>query len=114
MYTVGQEVGIIRYGSWDHIQNQGIYTVTKSNKQRVHLVRNNDGYERIFSVITGKEKGSGNLRPADIITVNEYNRILERKRKEEEIRATWRAIQSCADKKDLEGLKAAIAVLEEV
>ena len=114
MYSVGDGVAVIRHGSWGRIQLQGLYRVTKSNKVRVHLQRESDGYERIFSAQTGIEKGSERYRSAEIISVDRYNRIKEFDELQEKIKAEWNLIQLYAKNKDLGALKEAIVNLESV
>ena len=114
MYTIGQEVAVIRHGSWGHIHLQGIYRVTKSNKVRVHLERVSDGYERIFSANTGIEKGSERYRSAEIVSVDRYRQIEKRQETEKSMKNIWNQIQSFASNKDLDGLKNAITNLESI
>ena len=114
MYTVGQEVAVIRHGSWGHIQSQGKYKITKSNKARVHLQRISDGYERIFSAVTGIEKGSQRYYTAEIISTERYDQIQMKSERERTIRESWQAIQTLASNRDLNGLKEAIANLEKI
>jgi hypothetical protein len=114
MYTIGQEVAVIRHGSWGHTDLQGIYKVTKSNKVRVHLERVSDGYERIFSANTGIEKGSTRYRSSEIVSLDRYRQIEKMQEMKNEIRDIWRDIQSFASNKDLDGLKNAIANLESI
>ena len=111
MYNVGNEVGIIRSGTWGGILEQGIYTVSRSNQARIHLKRKSDGYERIFSAKTGIEKGSNVYRSAEIVSLNEYNKIIKNRMRREEFDAGWTAIKYCVDKKDLLGLHAAVKTL---
>ena len=111
MYTIGQEVGIIRSGTWGGISEQGIYIVSRSNKARIHLKRKSDGYERIFSAKTGVEKGSDVYRSAEIVSLNEYDKIVKSRMRREEFDAGWTAIKYCVDKKDLLGLQAAVKTL---
>ena len=114
MYAVGNAVAVIRHGSWGHTQLQGIYRVTKSNKMRVHLQRESDGYERIFSAITGLEKGSTRYHSSEIISVDRYRQIEKMEQMKNEIRDIWRDIQNFASNKDLDGLKNAVSKLESI
>ena len=114
MFNVGQEVGVIRYGTWGGIIEQGIYTVSKSNQVRVHLKRKSDGYERIFSAKTGIEKGSNVYRSAEIVSLNEYDKIVKSRLRREEFDAGWTAIKYCVEKKDLLGLQAAVKTLADL
>ena len=111
MYNVGNEVGVILRNSWGRDHLQGLYRVTKSNKTRVHIQRVSDGYERIFSAMTGVEKGSTRYRSAEIISVDRY-RQMEKLNDINDYENAWREIESLASKKDLFGLKNAIANLE--
>lgn len=112
MLSLNETVGIIRYGSFGHVQYQGLYTVTKINKTRIHVQRVSDNYERIFSAHTGIEKGSERYRSAEIVSVGRYNAMENADKLKGKIRDTWEIIQNRASRKDLVALKEAIANLE--
>ena len=114
MYTVGQEVAVIRYGNWGGILQQGVYRVTKSNKVRVHLQRISDGYERVFSAKTGVEQGSTRYSSAGIISVERYNVIEAARLRKDTLHNAWNTVQEAVKNKDIAEIKAALDVLEAI
>ena len=112
MYTVGQEVAVIRYGNWGGILQQGRYRVTKSNKVRVHLQRISDGYERVFSAKTGVEQGSTRYRSSEIVSVERYNAIEATRLRDATLRDAWNTVQEAAKNKNIADIKTALSILE--
>lgn len=107
----GEQVGIIRYGTWGDVSFQGTYIVTKCNMNVVEVKRESDGYVRSFSNRTGAEKNSGS-RSADIISVEKYNAMKAREDARMNVGIKWAEIKELASKKDLDQLKKAIEELE--
>ena len=118
-YVVGSKVGVIKHGH-TMTSTQGIYTVTKSNKIRVHLVRDGDGYERIFSVKTGIENSPwcDRYSTPSIVSIEEYERYVAINDRTVKINNMWTKMQSASQrrpsKEALQMIKDAIEALEEV
>ena len=109
--TVGQEVGVVRSGSWDAI-TQGIYTVTKINKVRAVLARKSDGYVRNFSVKTDNELGNYSSRCVWVESIKDYTARGEKQSAERARNATWSNLKNAAQKQDLAAIKLFIQELE--
>lgn len=72
-FTLGQTVGIVGYDKNTKCEiHQGLYTISKINKVRTHLINISDGTERIFISRTGDEKGVESYSPF-IIGIEYYH-----------------------------------------
>lgn len=110
----GSKVGVIKHGSWGNVSQQGVYTVTKCNGTVCEITRDSDGYVRSFSNRTGIEKNSYSTRynTADIISLDRYEALLE-KRKAETLRENlWASVAEAANRKNLAVLRDLIGQLE--
>lgn len=108
---IGDQVGVILYGTWRDMLFQGTYIVTKCNMNVIEIKRESDGYVRTFSNRTGAEKNAGS-RSDDIVSIEHYNTQKERQDTRTLINNKWNDVASIAQKKDLDQLKKAIEELE--
>ena len=122
-FTLGQNVGIARTGSWDTVL-EGLYTVTKVNKVRVELtITHSTGTvsTRTFSIRTGLEKGEFVSTRTYLMSEVDYNGSVESKRVRRERECAFDAVRNLAAKVgrcsiapvDLAALKAAVAALDQ-
>ena len=105
---VNDEVAVVRHGSWNTI-TQGVYVVAKVDKVKVVLKRKSDGYERIFSVKTGLEKGSSRYHSASIESVERMEARMKAQDKERRIRDAWKTLEAAASQKNFPAAEAALA-----
>lgn len=114
-FSAGDKVGVIKTGGYyGHVSQQGVYTVTKCNGTVCEITRDSDGYVRSFSNRTGIEKNSYSTRynTADIISLDRYEALLE-KRKAETLRENlWASVAEAANRKNLAVLRDLIGQLE--
>jgi len=104
---VGQRVGVQRNSF-----SQGTYVVSKVNKVRVELMRESDGYVRIFSVRTGVEKDNTRYHSACIETIEQTTLREERRVIEKARHAAWTSLAEAVDYKDIDDVEAALAALK--
>lgn len=124
-FTLGQNVGIARTGSWDTML-EGLYTVTKVNKVRVeltitHTTGNGADRTRVFSVKTGRESGEYVSDRTYLMSEVDYNASVESKRIVRDREAAFAAVRNLTGAvgrsgisvADFAKLKEAVATLEQ-
>lgn len=124
-FTLGQQVGIARAGSWD-VMLEGLYTVTKVNKVRVELTITRNmcsgaSTTRTFSVKTGRESGDYVSDRTYLMSEADYNASVETKRIVRAREDAFTSVRNLSSKvgrsgisvADLAALKEAVAALDQ-
>lgn len=102
-FPAGSKVGVVKTGGYyGHISQQGIYSVRKCNGTVCEIVRDSDGYVRSFSNRTGIEKNSYSDRynTAQLIPMDRYEAITERRKEKERIDGLWSDAAQAVQRKD--------------
>lgn len=109
--SIGDKVSVARFAGYG-VMSSGVYTVSKTDKMKVVLMRDTDGYKRMFSLKTGRELGRTGLSHSFIESLDVMKAREVLKDRELELNRAWSAIQAAANNRDMVALRAAMAVLE--
>ena len=110
--NVGDKVTVARYRNFGGVSLQGIYDVVKVDKMKVVLRRESDGYERVFSVKTGIEKGSSRYKSAIIESLEDNDEREVQRAQLAKLNESWTNVQNAAGRKNLKDLELAVAALK--
>ena len=109
--VVGQQVGIVRPGSWSN-HGEGVYLVTKVNKKVIVVNRESDGHERTFSAKFGTEMGATTKYRAPYLeSVSDQQERNDRIKKETSVRNAWAAVASAGESKNTLNMTTALKQL---
>ena len=110
----GSKVGVIKHGSWGHVSQQGVYTVTKCNGTVCEITRDSDGHVRTFSNRTGIEKNSYSVRhnTAQLISVDRYEALSDQRKHAAKIAGLWQDASEAVSRKNTAALRTILELLE--
>ena len=105
--NVGDEVAIAGYlgGTIGH---QGRYQVLEKNKVRISFKRVVDGYLRVFSTQTGREKdytGTYSISNSFVESIADYEKRQRNQEKRNQYRTLWENLELAVKNKHLDTIK---------
>ena len=105
--NVGDEVAIAGYLGYA-IGHQGRYQVLEKNKVRISFKRVVDGYLRVFSTQTGREKdytGTYSISNSFVESIADYEKRQRNQGKRNQYRTLWENLELAVKKKHLDTIK---------